>query len=104
MQEDHGHPSRKGKNKAEIKIDLPREEREIILKSVSTEIREIPSRRTRVDLCEAGESIKLTIYAEDIVALRAALNSFLRFIDASLRTLRLIDVIQNSRKEEIYER
>lgn len=74
----------------EVTIIIPQEERDILYKSLSIEAREIPSKRTRVDISTVDEGLKIIIYAEDIVPLRAALNSFLRFIDSSLRSIRAI--------------
>lgn len=80
----------------EVMIFLPPEERDIIYKSVSIEAREIPSKRTRVNISAVNEGLKIVIHAEDIVSLRASLNSFLRFIDSSLRSIRAIHELERS--------
>ncbi|MCS7125380.1 MAG: KEOPS complex subunit Pcc1 [Aigarchaeota archaeon] len=98
MLEEHGHHSQRSKCKAEIIIHLSQEEREIIVRSISIEAEEIPSKRTRVEVNEVDKGIQITVYAEDIVALRAALNSFLRFVDASLRSIRILYSIESSQE------
>lgn len=75
---------------AEIVIRVPPDEREILYRSISIEAESIPSKRAMVKIAVINEGLHLAIYAEDIVSLRAALNSFLRFIDSSLRTIRIV--------------
>lgn len=85
-----GHLSQRSKTLAEIIIHLPPDERVILYKSISIEAESIPSKRTEVEIEVIEEGLRLVIYADDLVSLRAALNSFLRFIDSSLRTIRII--------------
>jgi len=75
---------------AEIMISVSPLERDILHRSISIEAGDIPSRRMRVQLLAVNEGLKLIIYADDTVSLRAALNSFLRFIDSSLRSIKII--------------
>lgn len=75
---------------ADILIYLDPSEARAILESISVEARDIPSRRTRVDVEETSEGIRLIIRAKDLTALRAALNSFLRFIDSCLASIRIL--------------
>lgn len=79
----------------EVTIIIPPEERDILFKSISIEAREIPSKRTKVEILTVDEGLKIMIYAEDIVSLRAALNSFLRFVDSSLRSIRVVSELAN---------
>ncbi len=85
-----GHLSQRSRALAEIMMHLPPDEREILYKSILIEAESIPSRRTKVEIEAIEEGLRLVIYADDIVSLRAALNSFLRFIDSSLKTIRII--------------
>jgi len=80
----------------EITINVPPVERDILHRSISIEVRDIPSRRTRVRVLAVNEGLKLIIHADDIVSLRAALNSFLRFIDSSLRSIKIISDLEDS--------
>jgi len=81
---------------AEIMITVSPAERDILHRSISIEARDIPSRRTRVQVLAVNEGLKLIIDADDIVSLRAALNSFLRFIDSSLRSIKIISDLEDS--------
>ncbi|MEM1584056.1 MAG: KEOPS complex subunit Pcc1 [Nitrososphaerota archaeon] len=90
------HNTRLGNAIVEVVIFIPPEERDIIYKSVSIEAGELPSKRTRVDIIAVNEGLKIVIQAEDVVSLRAALNSFLRFIDSSLKSIRAIFELERS--------
>ena len=48
---------------------------------------EVPKTRTTIE--RAGTEIRITIRAEDLAALRAALNSYLRWADAAERAARI---------------
>lgn len=52
------------------------------------EVRSIPSRRVSVEVGFEDGKLILRAYAMDPVALRAALNSFIRFIDTCLQSIR----------------
>ena len=88
--------SHRNRATVEITITVPPVERDILHRSISMEARDIPSRRTRVQVLAVNEGLKLIIDADDIVSLRAALNSFLRFIDSSLRSIRIISDLKDS--------
>jgi len=69
------------------KITLPKEGNisDVVAKSLLPEMdRNIP--RTKVDLREDENSITLEIQAKDISSLRAAVNSYLRWIKISMDT------------------
>lgn len=92
--EEHGFHLQKNKFKVEVSIRIPTPERELILKSIIPETRDIPSRRTHVTLKSRGEELVLSIEAQDLIALRAALNSFLRFIDSVYRSIKVISSLE----------
>lgn len=71
-----------------IRLDVDRAE--ILYRAILPEIRDIPSRRVSADLRMEGGKLILSISAVDLVALRAALNSFLRFISSTLQILEAI--------------
>lgn len=73
-----------------VAINLDREKAEILQRAIMPEIKDIPSRRVSADLRIEGSKLILSISAADLVALRAALNSFLRFIGSALETLEAI--------------
>lgn len=54
-----------------------------VYKSLEPELQEIPSERSKVGIELAGESLRLSIAAEDIVSMRAAVNTWLRLIRIS---------------------
>ena len=68
---------------------MPREMVERVFKALSVESgREIP--RTKVKI-EGGESLKITIKADDVHALRAALNSYLRWLQLAVDVEEVIE-------------
>jgi len=82
-----GHRPRENRFEARIRFHLPRDEAEILYSSIIPEVEDIPSKRTSVNMTLVEDGLNLVIRASDPVALRAALNSFLRFIDSILETL-----------------
>ena len=68
-------------------ITIPRDDMpaDVIALSLAPETaRTIP--RTKVDIKEGPESVHIVIAADDVNALRAAVNSYLRWITVSLDT------------------
>jgi Uncharacterized protein conserved in archaea len=51
--------------------------------SLEPELQEIPSERSKVSLEVSGDVLKLSVDAEDIVSMRAAVNTWLRLIRIS---------------------
>jgi len=86
-----GRQLRESKFEARIVFHLPRDYAEILYSSITPEIEDIPSRRTSVSMALVDEGLNLRISASDPVALRAALNSFLRFIDSIVEALHELD-------------
>ena len=86
--EEPGHRSRRSRFEAEVIFHLNELEAEAIYRALLPEARDIPSRRVSVELGLEGGSLILRAYAMDPVALRAALNSFMRFVDACLKSIR----------------
>jgi len=76
--------------KLNVFLHLGEEEARILYRAILPEVKDVPSRRTFVNLELAEGGILLSISAADPVALRAASNSFLRFIDSALRSIRLL--------------
>lgn len=71
-------------------LKLPRSEAEILRAAIAPEAKDMPSRRAVVKLKVDEDGLTVEIDARDLVALRAALNSFLRFIDAALNAVRAV--------------
>ncbi len=51
-----------------------------VYEALEPELRSPPSGRSRIELTREGGLIKLFVEAEDIISLRAALNTWLRLI------------------------
>ncbi len=63
----------------EFEIELG-EPADIVYNSLVPELRNNPSQKSNISLALEGGAIKLKAEADDIVSLRAALNTWLRFI------------------------
>ncbi|HZY47412.1 MAG TPA: KEOPS complex subunit Pcc1 [Candidatus Bathyarchaeia archaeon] len=61
-----------------------------ILLSVKPETKQTRGHRSATKLWSRGRVLTLQIRANDLVALRAASNSFLRFVVASLRAIEVV--------------
>jgi tRNA threonylcarbamoyladenosine modification (KEOPS) complex Pcc1 subunit len=84
-----GHPVVHSAN-ATISIDLPsRRLAEAILAALKPEVERPPTRRCLVTASVVGSSLALKLEAVDTSALRAAANSYLRWIKTLDRTLAL---------------
>ncbi len=57
---------------------------EILLKALKPETLSVPSDRARVTLTRKHDALIITIEADDLTALRAAMNSYLAWISGSL--------------------
>jgi KEOPS complex subunit Pcc1 len=85
--------TRKGKPQAEItiQIGLPSSRlADTIHNSLLPETRQTPRFRSRTTIGRKGAVLRLNIKADDIVALRAASNTFLRFISVAMKTLNVV--------------
>ncbi|GEM_PF-875903 len=79
-------------HRLDLSVGIPYEMARRIHRALSVEAnREIP--RTRVDV-NIGDGLEITIYAEDTHALRAAVNSYLRWLDLAIK---VEEVIENGR-------
>ncbi|MHA1604733.1 MAG: KEOPS complex subunit Pcc1 [Candidatus Freyarchaeota archaeon] len=73
-----------------VEIVLPPDLSKVVFKSLSPEIITSPKERHRGKLKRDGDIISIEIEAEDTVALRAALNSYLRLLKIILGINELI--------------
>ena len=84
------------KAEATVRLKLPSEqELQTILRSLRPEINS-PTARSRASLAEEGEYLILKIEAKDTVALRAALNAYLRWINS------ILNVFQTLERKEVF--
>ena len=70
-----------------IVIHLDADRAKILYHAILPEVRDVPSKRVSANLRVEGDKLILSVSAADLVALRAALNSFLRFISSALQTI-----------------
>ena len=65
-----------------VEIDLGPHARPVY-ESLVPELQEIPSERSKITLGQAGGTLRLYVAAEDLVSMRAAINTWLRLIRIS---------------------
>jgi tRNA threonylcarbamoyladenosine modification (KEOPS) complex Pcc1 subunit len=63
----------------------------ILYSALLPETESIPSDRATTKVSVEGSSLIIEIYANDLTAMRAALNSFIAWISACLRTINSIN-------------
>jgi KEOPS complex subunit Pcc1 len=74
-----------------LEIGLPSSRvAETVYKSLLPETEQPSGFRSRVTLKQKGSSLELHILADDIVALRAASNTFLRFVAVAVKTVNVV--------------
>jgi KEOPS complex subunit Pcc1 len=76
--------------KAEFEMEFENPwEAEVILKSLEPEIASAPSQRSSTNLKLVNNILKMEIDAADVTSLRAAINSYLRWIRLSYDVIKL---------------
>ena len=83
----------KSKPQAEISINISLPSRklvETIYNSLLPETRQTPGFRSQTTVDRKDQILQLNIKADDIVALRAASNTFLRFVSVAMKTLNVV--------------
>jgi len=77
-----------GAGEVTLELDLGTADRVAILTAaLSPEIMSAPSDRSTVSLDSHGSVLVIRISAQDLAALRAAMNSYLSWVSACLRTV-----------------
>lgn len=80
------------KSSAKIQIRFETEKQvESIFNALKPESRKSPSTRSQVEILKRKKDILLIIKAKDTVALRAALNTHLRFLKAWKKVIKIIE-------------
>ena len=64
---------------------------ELIVKSLEPEINDQHAARSMLGLERNGSLLVLKIEARDTIALRASLNTYLRWVDSTFRVLKLLE-------------
>ena len=78
---------------AEITIDISLPSTELadtIYTTLLPETRQRPGFRSKTNVSRKGKILHLEIKATDIIALRAASNSFLRFVSVAMKTINIV--------------
>jgi len=82
------------KAKAVVRLRFPSEKRlETVFKALKPEIKKPATTRSRADLGKEGKFLILKVEAGDTVALRAALNAYLRWISSTANVLEVLENI-----------
>jgi len=80
------------RSRADVELVFPNENASIVAQSLAPEIENLPTNRININLRPVeGNILRFTILADDSSALRAALNSYLRWIGAITRGLEAVD-------------
>ncbi len=80
------------KGKAAIQLRFSSEQQlTALIDALAPEIHKQISTRSKVDIVQDGQLLVLNVEAQDTVALRAALNSYLRWINSTISVLQIID-------------
>ncbi len=83
---------RKLKAKTIVKLKFPSERNlHIVFEALKPETRKNTTMRSKASLKESGEFLVLKIGAKDSVALRAAVNAYLRWIDSTIRVVSVLE-------------
>ena len=78
-------------NSAIVHLKFPSEKRlEIVFKALEPEVDKSVTMRSRAELEKEDNFLVLKIEARDTVALRAALNAYLRWINSALSVLEVL--------------
>ncbi len=84
-----------------LEISLPSSRvAEIVYKSLLPETTQPSGFRSRVSVRQRGRSLELHILADDIVALRAASNTFLRFVAVAVKTVNVVAPFYREARDE----
>lgn len=74
-----------------LEVKVATSNADTILKAITPELKSIPSRRIKASIRCVNGGLLLCLEAEDLVALRAGMNTFLRWIAAIEKCVSLVD-------------
>ncbi|MCU4925033.1 KEOPS complex subunit Pcc1 [Halobacteria archaeon AArc-dxtr1] len=63
----------------------------LVAESVAREVGEIDDERSRTEIDRQGTTLTITIEARDVIALRAALNTWFSLVDVAERTVEIVE-------------
>jgi tRNA threonylcarbamoyladenosine modification (KEOPS) complex Pcc1 subunit len=79
------------KAKATVRLQFPSEKQlETVMAALAPEANAPVNRRSKVAFAKEGNYLALTVEAKDTVALRAALNAYLRWIGSTAKILKVL--------------
>lgn len=82
------------KANALMRLKFPSEKYlEIVFKALEPEVRKPPTMRSQTILEKEGNFLVLRIEAKDTVALRAAVNAYLRWINSMTKVLDVLEML-----------
>lgn len=82
------------KANALVRLRFPSERHlEIIFKALEPEVKKPPTMRSRSILERENNALILKIEAKDTTALRAAVNAYLRWINAMIKVLEVFEML-----------
>jgi len=88
------------KARAAVRLKFPSEKQlETILRSLEPEVKSPTSTRSQASLAKKGDCLILKIEAKDTVALRAALNAYLRWINSISN---VFQILERKKEEEAW--
>lgn len=67
----------------ELKIEIPTNQPKTIYESIKPELKSSPSKKSKINLKKQKNSITLSIQSRDVSSFRAAMNSWLRWIQVA---------------------
>jgi len=80
------------KAKANVRLSFPSEKHlEIVFKALEPEIKKPATMRSRANLERDNKFLILKVEARDTVALRAALNAYLRWINSTITVFEVLE-------------
>lgn len=80
------------KAKATVRLKFPSEKHlQIVFNSLKPEIRKPTSTRSKANLQKENSFLVLKVEANDTVALRAALNAYLRWVNSTVDVLKTLE-------------
>ncbi|MGB9713617.1 MAG: KEOPS complex subunit Pcc1 [Candidatus Bathyarchaeales archaeon] len=81
------------KAKAVVKLKLPsRKHLEIFAKALEPEVKKPATSRSKANIEKREKFLVLTVEARDTVALRAALNAYLRWISSIMNVIEVLEL------------
>jgi tRNA threonylcarbamoyladenosine modification (KEOPS) complex Pcc1 subunit len=89
------------KARATIRMKVPSQKKlQIILSSLKPELGAISNKRSRVNIDKEDDCLILKVESKDTAALRAALNSYLRWINSILNIFETVERLETSSKTQ----